>query len=181
MNDDIVVLEPGEYTLEVVCASVDESTIVPVYRVVDGPHEDELAKMGKLPLTGMSAAISLRRLGDLGIDRGFMALAESLQEIADALVGRTIRAQVLMQDNRNFIFVGGFELIAVGPGGGAVNEGATDPPTPDLRRCCAQCGRIGLHGFKTIGPLIHEPTGVRIEAITVCAAQDACRRRRGEP
>lgn len=37
---------------------------------------------------------------------------------------------------------------------------------------CEQCGRVGTHGFRTIGAPARG-----VEPITVCASHNACRRR----
>ncbi|WP_344287066.1 DUF6011 domain-containing protein [Streptomyces synnematoformans] len=48
---------------------------------------------------------------------------------------------------------------------------ARDRRRPRLLRC-EQCGRVGSRGFRVIPPTVHTPE------ITVCAAENACRRRR---
>ena len=48
-------------------------------------------------------------------------------------------------------------------------------------RCCAQCGRVGTRGFKTLGPTYIEHLDYTVPAITICANERACMKRWPKP
>jgi len=137
---EVVVLEPGEYMLEVLRASVRGSGIFPIYRVVDGPHEGKLASLGGLMLTERSAPIFFRNLSCFGLNRDFMVKAKGLQDIAKALVGRVVKAQVGKRQwkgkDRNDFPIGGLELVAIARREGVVLE----PPVVEVEGVCQMLG-----------------------------------------
>jgi hypothetical protein len=147
-NEEVAVLPDGEYTLEVTKCSVkdikDGEGLMPIYKVVGGPHAGQTAMLGTISLTPKSANIFFRTMKGFGLDKDFFATVQGLKEVAPVLVGRVIKAEVNSrpwkgEDRNQFAGIGTLELVAVGasdpslptaPAATAEQPAAPQPPAP---------------------------------------------------
>lgn len=133
-EDEITVLEPGTYTLEVIRASVRKGQkgdgIMPVFKVKEGPYAGKTAMCGQFTASENGRSIFFRQMAGFGITEQFWAQGATIQDAANALVGRVIKANVTQRDwqgqPRNNIAIGGITLVSSAPAGG-VPGGAPAP------------------------------------------------------
>lgn len=134
-EEELVVLPDGEYTFEVLRATVrGDNGILPILKVVGGPYAGKLAMIGQLTLTEAAKSIFFRNLKGFGLDTAFVETCQSLQDIANALVGRIVKVQVQTRawkgEDRNTFPIGGVELVSIGGGPAGVPVAAAPPAAP---------------------------------------------------
>jgi len=120
-EDEVTVLEEGEYTLEVIRCAVrgqDKNALMPVYRVIGGPYAGKTVMAGQLTLTENSRSIFFRNLKGFGIEEAFiMQSAGGLDDIAKALIGRVVKMKVQKRqwqgNDRNQFPIGGVMLVSL--------------------------------------------------------------------
>lgn len=112
-DEHITVVPGGTYFLRIAKCEVDKHRLTPVYGVVGGDYAGRSVKLGAITLRENTRAFFFRTMRDLGLGKDyFVGPAHSMQEVADDLLGRTIRAHVIEQDGRNcFADYGSFTLI----------------------------------------------------------------------
>lgn len=132
-QNEITVLETGTYTLEVTAASSKQAakgpTITPIFKVVSGPHAGKRAMAGVLSFSEAALWKTIPLIKGFGISDDFLnqaaAAADPIKEIANALPGRVVEAQVSIRpwqgEDRN-------QLDRVSLTGGA----ASVPPAPPV-------------------------------------------------
>lgn len=141
-EDEVTVLEEGEYTLEVIRCAVrgqDKNALMPVYRVIGGPYAGKTVMAGQLTLTENSKSIFFRNLKGFGVDENFiMQAAGGLKDIADALVGRVVKMKVQKRqwqgNDRNQFPIGGVMLVSLPsqPGAPQVAAQQAAPVAPQV-------------------------------------------------
>lgn len=136
-EDEIAVLEPGDYVLEVTRCGKRDNGVMPTYRVVEGPHAGKTVMAGGFFLTDRSRSIFFRNINGFGLGEDFFAMNPSFEDLANALVGRVVRVTLKKRDwqgqDRNEIPIGAIKLVgAATPTGAApaAPPAAAAPPAP---------------------------------------------------
>lgn len=140
-DEEVPLLDPGVYEVEVVGASANESkgSVFPVYRMFSGPLKGRKILLGGFNFTPKATHIAFQNLSGHGLTKTFFDTSPSLQQIADALKGRIVRGQVVYNKNpntnetQNQWAIGKMRLIATRDEAGQVVpvEGQTiAPPAP---------------------------------------------------
>jgi hypothetical protein len=114
-DDDVRVVPEDEYMLRVESVAVEDQGLIPFYRILEGSHAGQLIMLGRLLLTDAAKSISFRNLADMGLGMDFIKQADGLKDIATAVLGRTLRVEVLVRDShgesRNSFPIGGVKLV----------------------------------------------------------------------
>lgn len=114
-EDEIAVLEPGDYVLEVTRCGKRDNGVMPTYRVVEGPHAGKTVMAGGFFLTDRSRSIFFRNINGFGLGEDFFAMNPSFEDLANALVGRVVRVTLKKRDwqgqDRNEIPIGAIKLV----------------------------------------------------------------------
>lgn len=130
-EDEVFVAEPGDYVLEVTRCGKRDTGVVPTYRIVEGPHAGKTVLAGGFYLTERSRSIFFRNLSGFGLGEDFFKMNPSLEDIANALVGRTVSVKLKKTDwqgnDRNEIPIGAIKLVGAG---GPSATSAPSAPTP---------------------------------------------------
>lgn len=139
-EDEVTVLEEGEYTLEVIRCAVrgqEKNALMPVYRVVGGPYAGKTVMCGQLTLTENSRSIFFRNLRGFGVEESFiMQAANGLDDISKALIGRIVKMKVQKRqwqgNDRNQFPIGGVMLVSLPsqPGAPQVAQQQAQPAAP---------------------------------------------------
>lgn len=92
----INVLPKGKHKLKVTSCTVKSNGVQPVYEVVEGPDAGKRAMAGGIfpGATEGGRQAFFRKLEKFGLGESFFAKAPSLQDIAEALKGRVIEADL---------------------------------------------------------------------------------------
>lgn len=121
-DNELTVLEPGRYRLEVTGVKATKTDLRPVYKVVDGPFAGKRVMAGVLSTAGNASGIFFQNMAGFGLKQDFWAslgnvsTEEALKSAAVALKGRIADIE-LVQDEwkgepRNKIAIGKIELVS---------------------------------------------------------------------
>ena len=85
----LVELAPGSYRAEIVRCSSRKTSLVPVYKILDGPEAGKHAIVGRIHpgRTEGGRAAFFRKLEKFGLGREFFRTNPTLEDVARALVG----------------------------------------------------------------------------------------------
>lgn len=117
-NDKITVVPGGRYRLRIVRANVKGAVIITVCEVVGGTHDGERVYPLNLSCTEKARGIFFMQLDQLGYTKEFFARSPTLGDIASALVGKVLDADLVVDDHRgqrrNMTVLGSIELVSAG-------------------------------------------------------------------
>ncbi len=119
-HDQLTAVEAGTYDLEIVSCKGLANGVRPVYKVV-GAHPRAGAKVmaGGFYCSDASRSIFFRNMTCLGFDQNYFTQNPTFDDIAKALVGRVIKAELTVKqwqgEDRNEIPIGRIQLISAPP------------------------------------------------------------------
>lgn len=136
-EDAIEVVPAGTYQLEVLRATVRNGNkgqgVLPVYKVLSGPYAGKTVMAGQFTASPDGRSIFFRQMAGFGLDAAFFATVGSMEDVANALKGRIIEAQITVRpwqgQDRNNIAIGGIKLLQAG-GSDPIAAQFTQPPAP---------------------------------------------------
>ncbi len=121
-DNELTVLEPGKYRLQVIGCKATKTDVRPVFKVVGGPQDGKRVMAGVLSLNGNAASIFFQNMAGFGLKKEFftalgadVSTEAALKAVADALKGRVadieITADEWKGEPRNKIAIGKITLV----------------------------------------------------------------------
>jgi hypothetical protein len=135
-DNELECLEPGEYRLEVTSCKARATDIMPVYKVVAGPHTGKRVMAGVFSVKSEGAVnIFFQNMKGFGLGEDFFAVPgnESLEAVAAALKGRvadiTLGVKQWKNEDRNEVKIGAIKIVSAPPLPAAGGVPTAAPPT----------------------------------------------------
>src|SRR5690606_17786068 len=104
---------------EITSAKALSNGVRPVYKVVGGPHAGKRVMAGGFYLTEKSRSIFFRNMACVGLDANYFAQGPTLDDVAKALEGRVIEADLevlfFKQKTAYEIPIGRIKLVSAPP------------------------------------------------------------------
>lgn len=96
----VTILQPGKHRLKVKSAAPRGTGVLPIFTPVDGPDAGKTVMAGGIYQgdTDGGRNAFFRKLEKFGLGRDFFQTASTMKEIADALVGRVITADLTVKE-----------------------------------------------------------------------------------
>ena len=122
-DGDLTLLPAGDYQVEILSAKARPTDIMPTYKVLGGPYDQQRILAGIFgSVKGNGVSIFYRNCAGAGLGKEFFTEATSLEDVAKALTGRVITLTLTQEDYqgemRNKLRPGSIRLVAAPPGSG---------------------------------------------------------------
>lgn len=96
-NEELSLLESGDYDLEVLSVKVRDSDIIPTYKVATGPYQGKRVLAGVISWKGNATGRFFSTMAKFGLGEDFFRANPSGEDLKRALEGRVIKATLAQE------------------------------------------------------------------------------------